>query len=497
MEGPAYLLLDEHGAPIGVAETLEEALALAHDEDPSGRIYLDAPTEQDFELIDAAEHPTMEGKHWRDLPASSKAVAANPKPRRSLPVEPGDMQKVLRGPRDAMGAVRRAMEHRIDFEAAKKMRLEDAHRTLRPFFPTHRYTRAGHRVRVRIYDKALGTAGRKGMAYAMLGQNYKTAKKTPRNIIAELKEATGFRSANVLGLSLLPTTQSYASRMVQEIMSGAQKRYGVREVAPVRMNACARATRQCASSCLVFSGRNLADDYNTVKKYALLQALVHEPQSFMRMLVENIRIHRDRSFGANTMPLVRLNVFSDLPWELMAPELFDEFHDVQFYDYTKVANRQAPDNYDLTFSFAGTEQNVMGMDYEIREMGRRVAVVFAAVGLRRGDRVEIPKPPKFYRRKPGAERKTPHYTRLPEDFLGLPVIDGDVSDMRPYDPAPSVVGLRWKIPSNQNVTLEKAKVFIVLVDLVPRPGGYADAIVSKTARFDDVDYAKYAPSATD
>jgi hypothetical protein len=90
-----------------------------------------------------------------------------------------------------------------------------------------------------------------------------------------------------------------------------------------------------------------------------------------------------------------------------------------------------------------------------------------------------------------------HQARLPDEFLGLPVIDGDVSDMRPYDAAPSIVGLRWKEPKSQNVTLEKANVFVVLVDLVPHGGGYYHAIVSKTARFDNVDYSRYAPSMVD
>lgn len=486
MEGAAYLLLNERAEPIGISQTLEQALALAHEADAKGRIYIDAPTEQDFVLIEEAEEQEV-------------ALAANPAAKRHLRlVERGrGHEKTSNAPADALMAVAAAMKRTegdlFDFEAAKRIALDEAHGVLRPFFPRFKYTGSGDKKAVRGYDKP------QTMAEYLLGQNYKTAKGTPREIIAQLQDLTGFRRANVLGLSVLPTTQSYAEPMVQQILKGAKRNYGVRSVLPTRLNACVRATEQCASSCLVFSGRNLADDYNTVKKYSLLQALVHEPQAFMRMLIEAIRIHRDQSFRSDTMPLVRLNVFSDLPWERMVPELFDEFHDVQFYDYTKVPGRQGPDNYDLTFSFAGTAQNVTAMDYEIRHQRRRVAVVFAAVGLRRTDEgmIEIPTTPRFYRRKAGADRPTPRPARLPESFLGLEVIDGDLSDMRPYDPAPSIVGLRWKNPANQNVTLEQAKVFIVLVDLVQGAGGYYDAIVSKTARFDDVDYSKYAASKTD
>jgi hypothetical protein len=512
MEGTAYLLLDEDGAPIGLADSLDEALDQARQIDPQERIYLDAPTEQDFRLV----QPEAPPRH--DLAANARLSDA-------------------RAPETALREVRRAMNRPegpvIDFDAAMAMSLEEAHRRLVSFFPRYKYTKKTQsQKRVRAYETPKGTSNRKGMAYYILGQNFKTAKKTPKAIIATLFEATGLRKANVLGLSLLPTTQSFKNRVVLNIMASAGDVYDVEEVRPIRLNACARATAECASSCLVFSGRNLADDYNTVKKFALTESLVREPEAFVRMLAENIRLHRDRSLRASTVPLVRLNVFSDLPWELMVPGLFTMFEDVQFYDYTKVPNRQPPPNYDLTFSFAGTEKNVAAMDEEIAVHGRRVAIVFAATGLKllyrtrwkEGGRwqevvgsrakaieaaeehgvemeplgrLEIPKTPAFYRRKRGAGSKTKHYARLPEEFLGLEVIDGDVSDMRPYDPAPSIIGLRWKNPANQGVTLEKAKVFIVLVQLVPRAGGYQDAIVSKTARFDDVDYAEYAPSVVD
>lgn len=479
----AYLLLNRDGVPFGLTTTLEEALVLAHRTDLTGQIYLDAPTEQNFDVIEAAqEEETQLG------------IAANPGNKHD---------PILDAPQDALISTRAAMRRHegptLDYAAAAAMDIEEAFQRLSPMFPRFRYSKKKKkRTRVLGYTRAVGTLAKKGMAFYILGQNYKTAKSTPQHIIKTLYDRTGYRTANVLGLSLLPTTQSYAEPMVRDIMAGARRTYGVEQRQAVRLNACVRATEQCASSCLVFSGRNLADDYNTVKKYALVEALVTQPEAFLRMLIEAIRLHRDTSFRRDTMPLVRLNVFSDLPWELMAPELFEEFSEVQFYDYTKVPNRAPPPNYDLTFSFSGTKQNVEAMDYEIRDNGRRVAVVFAAVGIRKGPAgVEVPRTPAYYRRKPGASKKTPHYAALPEEFLGLPVIDGDESDMRPYDPAPSIVGLRWKIPANQNVTLEQANVFVVLVDLVDAGGGRKHCIVSKTARFDDVDYAEYAASETD
>jgi hypothetical protein len=525
MDGKAYLLLDEDGAPIGLAHDREVALEMAWTVSPEGSIYLDAPTAQNDASIAAGE---VEEQDLR--------LAANPPPQ--LRVIQGGYSDVMHGaPRAALAALQAAMvragsrdrgEAPFNYDEAADMPLSEAHRLLRDFFPTLKYTKKDEsRRNVNVYKTA------KGMAKGLLGQNFKTAKGTPKDIISKLRAQTGFSKANVLGLSILPHTQSYTDASVASIMSSADDLYGVRRVEPVRLQACVRASPECASSCLAFSGRNLADDYNSVKKYALLQALVYEPDAFLRMLIEAVAMHRDKSYRAKTMPLVRLNVFSDLPWEMMAPELFAEFKDVQFYDYTKVPARTPPRNYDLTFSFAGTDRNVEGMDFEIRDRGRRVAAVFAATKVKvayqaqwidedgnpqsytgssykaqriareRGGTASpagefaYPKTPKFYRRKPGASQKTGHYARLPETFLGLPVIDGDVSDMRPYDPAPSIVGLRWKNPANQNVTMEDAEVFVVEVDLVQGAGGYYDAVVSKTARFDAVDYEKYAPSNVD
>lgn len=511
-EGSAYLLLDKNGEPLDILKNIDMAIEAAEEWAKGGSVYLDAPTEEDFRYIEAADQQEM-------------ALAANP--RRQLAVV-DDSSAVNSAMQALAAAMKRPVGELIDYDEAMSMSLPEAHRRLEPFFPTQKVTTDG-KVSPVHYDRPMA------MAQKLLGQNYKTEKGTPKNIISKLQRWTGFRKANVMGLSLLPSTQSYTEPMVKAIMASAKRDYGVPVVKPVRLNACVRATSECASSCLAFSGRNLADNYNTVKKFALLESLIHEPEAFIRMLWEAIDIHRANSLNNSVMPLVRLNVFSDLPWEEMVPQLFEDFSEVQFYDYTKVPGRTPPPNYDLTFSFAGTERNVEAMDREIREHGRRVAVVFAATKLKRlyeityetvrgrttkvrtGDTRqiatarkkgaqasveplgirEVPVKPSFRRKKPGGKSAVAFDAKLPDEFLGLPVIDGDDSDMRPYDPAPSIVGLRWKTPANQGVTLEEADVFIVLVDVVHTGGGYYSCLVSKTARFDDVDYSKYAADVTD
>jgi hypothetical protein len=138
-------------------------------------------------------------------------------------------------------------------------------------------------------------------------------------------------------------------------------------------------------------------------------------------------------------------VFSDLPWELICPELFAHHAGIRFYDYTKVVNRdlnQIP-NYDLTYSFSG--ENKAQVAYELGR-NRRIAVVFVppyripSEGRARGE--GLPEQ---------IDADELFGTRFGEP---LEVVDGDVSDVRPREPGhgrdpgdmPVIVGLRWKIP---------------------------------------------------
>jgi hypothetical protein len=111
---------------------------------------------------------------------------------------------------------------------------------------------------------------------------------------------------------------------------------------------------------------------------------------------------------------VRLNVFSDIPWERVAPVLFDTHPQVQFYDYTKWPDRTTPANYHLTQS--ASEHTSEAQIQAWAASGRNVAV---AVKLRRSEPV-------------------------PDSWLGLPVVDGDHSDARYVDEPGSLVLLRAK-----------------------------------------------------
>lgn len=286
---------------------------------------------------------------------------------------------------------------------------------------------------------------------------------------------------------------------------------------------CVGSSKECRASCLVFTGQNGAVQFNDLSKMYVERALFFEPLAFGRMLIEAIDAHYAYCRRAGLRPYIRLNVYSDIPWELFFPDLFDHFeakygHDPKrgglwFYDYTKIQGR-APrprPNYDLTFSYSGSNLNATRAALE---SGMRVAVVFArevARGTKKNTYwVQADKPWISARKKVQGlqvsamskaearavfERKTgrkaadveklrgPNYKPAETvtdiefapwgDGPGYRVIDGDPYDMRPLDPPGVIVGLRFKAPK-RIVEIEEGKV-------KQRQG--AEAIADVTKRF--------------
>jgi hypothetical protein len=129
--------------------------------------------------------------------------------------------------------------------------------------------------------------------------------------------------------------------------------------------------------------------------------------------VKEVKAAIKRAAKYNLTPVFRLNGTSDIRWETVKVDGFDNimamFPNVQFYDYTKIANRRdLPANYHLTFSLA--ESNLADAERALAN-GMNVAAVFRTV---------------------------------PKVFLSVPVIDGDATDLRFLDPKGVIVGLKAK-----------------------------------------------------
>jgi hypothetical protein len=197
-------------------------------------------------------------------------------------------------------------------------------------------------------------------------------------------------------------------------------------------NTCLMATKECINACLNTSGRagmeiNSGDtDYSQIIAARIARTILFYEQRnfFFDWLIAEIKSAEKLSKKKGNKFAVRLNGTSDLPWNAYkhnGKTIFEHFPNVQFYDYTKVPNRfnDIPENYHLTFSYTGYNWAACK---EVLSKGYNVAAVFNIV--------------KWYNEKVSQP--------LPIMFKGFPVIDGDISDYRPYDNSGSIVALRFK-----------------------------------------------------
>ena len=186
-------------------------------------------------------------------------------------------------------------------------------------------------------------------------------------------------------------------------------------------NVCPMAKlAECEKPCLYTAGRGAFTSIqlariNKTKYY------FEDRQNFMLNIVKDIEKGIKQAKKAGLTLLIRLNGTSDIKWENVyftydnkQTTIFDLFPEIQFYDYTKIANRvDLPKNYDLTFSYSGV---VTFQKYVKKAIDNqmRIATVFR--------RVED----------------------IPTEFLGLPVVSGDNSDIRHLDNQNSIVALYAK-----------------------------------------------------
>lgn len=212
---------------------------------------------------------------------------------------------------------------------------------------------------------------------------------------------------------------------------------GVLYLAPYKLsgyNTCAMAEiAQCHVGCLNSAGRGA---FNSVQQARIRKTKLffEDRDKFFAELIPSIRSLirkaanagelRDDGWHARPLiPLCRLNGTSDIKWENVSfvyegvrySNIFEMFPDLQFYDYTKIPNRDTAHipNYDLTFSYSGVVEFQPYVRRAI-DQGYRIAVVFR-------DRNSIP-----------------------AEFLGTTCVDGDDSDLRHEDPHGVVVALYAK-----------------------------------------------------
>ena len=224
---------------------------------------------------------------------------------------------------------------------------------------------------------------------------------------------------------------------------------------------CTGSSKGCRATCLSFSGQNQVADEAILYKHAMSHALLADPLAFCRLLVEGLR--KQMNYKGKAERWARLNVYQDIPWEVLFPDLFLRAGDdntsskkggwlpaLRTYDYTKTIRREFTQGYNLTFSYNGGNEAACR---EALASGRNIAVVVILTGTGAEQ-------PLRFRHAADVDPRNPvdrffYPINLSDVFGNYPVLNGDLHDIRPYDhlvldkagwKGAAIVGLDYKIP---------------------------------------------------
>lgn len=114
-------------------------------------------------------------------------------------------------------------------------------------------------------------------------------------------------------------------------------------------NVCPFASPGCSAVCLNYAGRGQMSNIQQARTQKT-RFFFSDRTGFLELLQADLEKCQRIARKQDKQAAVRLNVFSDIPWERLIG--LDDFPAVQFYDYTKAANRlgRTPRHYYLTFS---------------------------------------------------------------------------------------------------------------------------------------------------
>jgi len=227
-----------------------------------------------------------------------------------------------------------------------------------------------------------------------------------------------------------------------KVLKGIKQGYNtyILHLAPANLSGyetCPKRTIGCTSACLNTAGRGgmfkKGETTNTIQKARIRKAKMffENRAEFMADLVKDIELAIKQSEKKGLIPVFRLNGTSDLSFEKyevirngkLYRNIFSAFADNTFYDYTKILGRKIANipNYSLTFSAADGNDNDVA---KAITQGYNIATVF------------------------GIKKTLP----MPDSYLGLPVFNGDESDLRFLDPKQVIVGLYAKGKAKKDET---------------------------------------------
>jgi len=189
---------------------------------------------------------------------------------------------------------------------------------------------------------------------------------------------------------------------------------------------------KCKMACLNTSGRagiikKGEISNNILRARARKTDLFLEDQAeFMRLIVKDIEALIRKAKKLGVKPCARLNGTSDIQWETIKLDngntIFEEFPQVQFYDYTKIPTRKVKHikNYHLTWSYSEANEKYANYWKEALSKGMNVATVFKK--------------------------------DLPKFYKDVKVVSGDKDDLRFLDERGVIVGLKAKGRARKDIS---------------------------------------------
>jgi hypothetical protein len=196
-------------------------------------------------------------------------------------------------------------------------------------------------------------------------------------------------------------------------------------------NLCPMAeTAGCIDGCLNTAGRGQMNSVQAARQRKAVKFVTNR-DAYVEQLAVDVARFAKWSQRKGLKAAVRLNGTTDIRWENIPVQyrgkryanIFAAFPAVQFYDYTKIANRQLDiPNYHLTFSYSAASALYLRQLDKALARGMSIAVVFR-------DKENIP-----------------------PRFLGMPTVDGDKNDMRFLDPSRVTVALYAKGDAKRDTT---------------------------------------------
>jgi len=185
-------------------------------------------------------------------------------------------------------------------------------------------------------------------------------------------------------------------------------------------NSCSMAVLAgCIEGCLYTAGRGAFSTVQTARQRKA-EWFYRDRDGFMAQLIVDVTKFIKYCGKQGVTPVIRLNGTSDIRWERIPvgdyAHIFAAFPDVQWYDYTKIANRKCDDitNYHLTFSYSAANPLYAKQVKIAMDKGMNMAVVWRSVSV------------------------------IPDDFMGRNVVSGDADDLRFLDPKGVMVSLYAK-----------------------------------------------------